>query len=41
MFKPKTQVSLYPTAIVAALAVSLVVVVATLVEAVAGMQSFI
>jgi hypothetical protein len=41
MFHRKSQASFFPTAVVAALAVSVMVVVATLVEAVAGMETFI
>jgi hypothetical protein len=41
MFQKKSQGSLFPIAIVAALAATVTVVVATLLEAVAGMQTFL
>ncbi|MCE3286200.1 MAG: hypothetical protein K0R70_2456 [Steroidobacteraceae bacterium] len=41
MFQRKSQDSLYPLAIVAALAVTVTMVVATLIEAVAGMETFL
>ena len=41
MFQKKSRGSLFPIAIVAALTTSVTVVVATLLEAVAGMQSFL
>ena len=41
MFERKSQSTLFPVAIAAALAVTVTVVVAALIEAVTGMQSFI
>ena len=41
MFQRKSQDSRYPLAIAAALAVTVTMVVATLVEAVAGMAAFL
>lgn len=41
MFNRKTDSSLYPAAVVAALAVTVVVVFGALIEAVAGMETFL
>lgn len=41
MFQRKSHETLFPVAIAAALAVTVTVVIAALVEAVAGMESFI
>jgi hypothetical protein len=41
MFQRKSQDSFYPLAIAAALAVTVTLVVATLVEAVAGIETFL
>ena len=41
MFQRKSNASLFPTAIGATLAITVTVVIAALVEAVAGMESFL
>jgi hypothetical protein len=41
MFTRKSQASFFPAAIMVSLAITVAVVVATLVEAVAGMESFL
>ena len=41
MFQRKTNETLFPVAIAAALAVTVTVVIAALVEAVAGMETFL